>query len=39
MSYYGNITSNEKPFNRHSEYGKEIKIISKTAEKLLILFE
>lgn len=35
--YYGNINPNEKPFIRDSEYGKEIKIVSETEDKLLAL--
>jgi len=35
--YYGNISPWEKPFNRDSEYGKVIKTVSATEEKLVAL--
>ena len=35
--YYGNISPCEKSFDRNSEYGKELKTVSETEEKLLSL--
>ncbi len=35
--YYGNLTPNEKSFVRESEYGKVIKTLSESEEKLLKL--
>lgn len=35
--YYGNISPCEKSFDRNSEYGNELKIVSVTEEKLLTL--
>lgn len=35
--YYGNISPNEKSFVRGSEYGKTIKIVADSEEKLLKL--
>ncbi len=35
--YYGNISPCEKSFDRNSEYGNELKIVSETEEKLLTL--
>jgi len=35
--YYGNISSCEKSFDRNSEYGKELRTVSETEEKLLSL--
>lgn len=35
--YYGNINPNEKSFKQDSEYGRVIKILSESEEKLLKL--
>ncbi|WP_312448578.1 DUF6809 family protein [Lacrimispora sp.] len=37
--YYGNISPWEKSFDRDSEYGKELKTVSETEEKLLSLLK
>ncbi len=35
--YYGNISSDEKTFDRDSKYGRTIKTVSETEEKLLTM--